>query len=186
MTRDRENFWVFGYGSLMWHPDFPFEQAECALVRGYHRALCALSSRYRGTLEKPGLVVGMDRGGACLGRAYRIAPRRIEDVTAYLHTRELKSGVYQARRVNVVTRAGARVRAHTFVVRRDSPLYTGKIPFERQVELVLQGHGERGTSLEYLANTVAHLEDMNIPCEALRAVLEQAQQVYRDRETNDR
>ncbi|MEQ8195978.1 MAG: gamma-glutamylcyclotransferase [Rhodospirillales bacterium] len=184
MTRNAEDFWVFGYGSLMWRPDFPFEHAGCALVRGYHRALCALSPRARGTREKPGLVVGLDRGGACLGRAFRVAPHRVEEVTAYLHRRELKSGLYRPKHVDFTLRDGSRGRAYTFVIQRESPLYTGKIPLERQIELILQGHGDFGSSLEYLENTVAHLEEMEIPCETLRAVLEQAQHVFRGREAS--
>ena len=72
-----KDLWVFAYGSLTWDPGFPFEEARPALLRGYHRAFCLYSTHYRGTPERPGLVLGLDRGGACRGIAYRIAAPRV-------------------------------------------------------------------------------------------------------------
>ena len=65
-------FWVFGYGSLMWSPCFSYEAKAPGRAHGYHRALCILSTRYRGTLRRPGLVMGLCRGGSCWGMAFRI------------------------------------------------------------------------------------------------------------------
>src|SRR5215469_4449876 len=66
------DLWIFGYGSLMWNPGFPHAEAQPALLHGFHRAFCVYSSRYRGTPERPGLVLGLDRGGACKGVAFRV------------------------------------------------------------------------------------------------------------------
>lgn len=172
--KQQPEFWVFGYGSLMWRPDFPYIDAQRVLVHGYHRTLCALSTGHRGTKEKPSLIVGLDRGGSCLGRGYLVAPKDVENVRAYLRGREQKSGVYEPRHITINLNDGRKYQALTFAVCRTSPLYTGKLPFERQVELVLQGNGRSGTGLEYLQSMVEHLDEMNIPCEKLRAVLKQA------------
>src|SRR5947207_11187194 len=68
----REPVWIFAYGSLMWNPEMPFAERRSALLRGYHRSFCLYSRDYRGTPERPGLVVGLDRGGGCRGIAYRL------------------------------------------------------------------------------------------------------------------
>ncbi len=182
MAHDHNNFWVFGYGSLMWRPDFPHIDAQGALVYGYHRSLCALSTGHRGTRKRPSLIVGLDRGGTCLGRAYRVAPERAEEVAAYLQGREMKSGVYEPRHLTVNLSNGQKTTALTYAVCRESPLYTGKLPLERQVELVLQGKGASGTGLGYLESMVAHLDEMNIPCKHLRAVLQNARIANRQNE----
>ena len=158
----------------MWRPDFPHIDAQRALVYGYHRSLCALSTGHRGTKDKPSLIVGLDRGGTCLGRAYRIAPAQTDEVAAYLHSREMKSGVYEPRYITINLPNGEKTQAVTYAVCRTSPLYTRKLPLKRQVELVLQGKGVSGTGLDYLTSMVTHLDEMNIPCEQLRAVLKQA------------
>src|SRR5689334_21791044 len=70
-----EDLWVFGYGSLIWRPDFDYLERQPARLIGAHRALCVFSHVHRGTPERPGLVLGLDLGGACRGVAYRVAAR---------------------------------------------------------------------------------------------------------------
>src|SRR5438309_829772 len=92
---EAEDLWVFGYGSLMWRPGFEFEEQSPALVRGFHRSLCIFSHVHRGTPEKPGLVLGLDRGGACRGVGFRVAADRRHDTLAYLREREQVTTVYR-------------------------------------------------------------------------------------------
>ena len=174
-TGSADGIWVFGCGSLMWQPDFSYLEVSPALLRGYHRALCVYSTRYRGTPERPGLVMGLDRGGSCRGRAFRVAAAEAEAVLAYLDGREMLTGVYRPDFVGVRLDDGRRVAAYAFIVRRDHRQYTGKLPPERAAELIVQGHGGRGSSLEYLQNTVTHLLGMGIRDKALQRVLEAVQ-----------
>lgn len=154
--------WVFGYGSLMWRPDFPHRETLPALLRGYHRALCIYSTRYRGTAECPGLVLGLDRGGSCRGRAFRVARDDAEAVRDYLWEREMIGYAYLAKWLPVRTPQGT-VRALAFVVdRRHSTDYAGRLDDDRLLSLILRGCGHRGTSLDYLESTVRHLDELGI------------------------
>ena len=110
-------FWVFGYGSLMWRPGFDYLEARPALLRGYHRAFCIKSTHYRGTVDKPGLVLGLDRGGACRGRVFRIAANKAQGVARYLHEREMITGVYDPRWRDIETPRGS-VKAVAYVADR--------------------------------------------------------------------
>src|SRR2546421_11293351 len=90
------DLWVFGYGSLMWRPGFDFVEQVPARLIGEHRALCVYSFVHRGTPEKPGLVLGLDRGGACRGIAFRVAEQNREATIAHLRAREQVTSVYRA------------------------------------------------------------------------------------------
>jgi cation transport protein ChaC len=153
--------WVFAYGSLMWRPGFEHDQAVDAWLHGWHRSLCVYSWVHRGTRERPGLVLGLDRGGSCRGRALGVAPDREADVLRYLDARELVTNVYQRRRLHVTTAAG-RLPAWGYVVRRDHEQYAGKLDGARVLELVRHGVGRSGTCPDYLTSTVAHLEELGI------------------------
>ena len=102
MDRPEGDIWIFGYGSLMWRPNFPFTAAAPALLRGYHRSLCIYSTEYRGTWERPGLVLGLDRGGSCRGQAMKVADKDADEVIAYLHERELVSRLSEAEIVKLI------------------------------------------------------------------------------------
>ena len=153
--------WIFGYGSLMWRPGFAHDAAEPALLRGYHRAFCVYSVHHRGTPARPGLVLGLDRGGSCGGRAYRGAARDAEAVIAYLDAREQVTAVYLRRRVTIEIGA-ERVAAITYVADRAHRQYAGKLALRRAAEIILGGHGVAGDNPEYLEHTVAHLDELGI------------------------
>ncbi|MBF0306917.1 MAG: gamma-glutamylcyclotransferase [Alphaproteobacteria bacterium] len=167
-----DDFWVFAYGSLMWRPGFEHIEARAALLRGYHRDMCVVSTIYRGTPECPGLVMGLDRGGACRGRAFRVASENEAAVRAYLDDREMVTMVYTPRMLPVTLEDGRRIPAWCFVVRRDHPQYAGRLPPAEAARLIRQGVGRAGCAREYLALTVAHLEDMGILDGALHRLLD--------------
>ncbi|GAB6051344.1 gamma-glutamylcyclotransferase [Magnetospira thiophila] len=171
--------WVFGYGSLMWNPGFPFVARHPALVRGYHRALCVYSHHHRGTTEQPGLVLGLDRGGACRGIAFGVAEEQWPNVRAYLDAREMPdvAGVTEAHgsiyepRWLPLSLEETKVRALGYVVRRGHPQYAGRLSLAESSRLVRQGAGLSGTSRDYLAQTVAHLDELGIPDGPLHQLL---------------
>ena len=167
---DGRDLWLFAYGSLMWDPGFPFEEALPALLRGYHRAFCLYSTRYRGTPDQPGLVLGLDRGGACRGIAYRVAAARVDHALQYLWEREMVNNSYICRHVDLQLATG-HVRARAFVINRAHEQYAGKLPLARTVELIFQGHGQRGACRAYLENTVRHLDLLGIPDKRLHQLL---------------
>lgn len=165
-----EDLWVFGYGSLMWNPGFPFAERRDARVIGYHRAFCIYSTHHRGNDAKPGLVLGLDRGGTCLGAAYRIAPENRATVLAYLRQREQVSGVYREARVHLELSAGANdddhpaagVHGTAYVVEPKHPSYTGAMSVATQARLIRAACGRSGPNVEYLVNTWALLTQTGI------------------------
>ncbi len=155
-------FWVFGYGSLMWDPGFEYVEAHPALLHGYHRRLCLWSVRYRGTVDHPGLVLGLDRGGSCHGYAYHVPHALTAEVVDYLCDRELLIGSYDPKLVQVTLEGGRRITALTFVSRPDHPHFVPRLTLEETVSVVNNARGERGCNRSYVVNTVSHMDRMNI------------------------
>jgi cation transport protein ChaC len=154
------DLWVFGYGSLMWRPGFEFTEQAPARLIGEHRALCVYSFDHRGTPEKPGLVLGLDRGGACRGVAFRVAAKRRSDTVEYLRGREQTTHVYREvmRSVWLDNEARQRVSALTYVVDRGHVQYAGRLSLPEQLRHVQQGHGRSGNNREYVLSTVKSIE----------------------------
>ena len=162
------DIWVFGYGSLMWRPNFPHTEAQLALLRGYHRSLCIYSVEYRGTRERPGLVLGLDRGGSCRGRAMKVAGKDAEEVIAYLHEREMINRIYVPKWLPIALPAGAgggekKVRAYAFVADRGHEKFVPSLSEAEAVKLILQGRGKTGTCLDYVQSLVRHMDELGIP-----------------------
>lgn len=162
-----EPLWVFGYGSLMWKPGFAFEERVPGLLRGFHRSLCVYSNRHRGTAEIPGVVMGLDRGGACKGMAFRITPERVEETKAYLTEREQINRVYIEVFPHIRLGDGRVVRALAYVVDRSHCQYAGKLARDEIIRLVRQGNGQSGACRDYVLNTLASMEEMGVSDHAL-------------------
>lgn len=165
-----DEFWVFGYGSLMWRPGFAFEESHTALLRGYHRSMCILSIHHRGTPEKPGLVLGLDRGGACRGMAFRVHPGEQDAVRAYLYEREMVTDVYKPRTLGIRLQDGRSARALCFVVERSHEQYLPCAPDEA-ARLIVQGRGDGGTARDYLSSTIDHLAGLGLRDSRLETLL---------------
>jgi cation transport protein ChaC len=152
--------WVFGYGSLMWRPGFAFTEQVPARLIGEHRALCVYSFVHRGTPEKPGLVLGLDRGGACRGVAFRVAEQQRTATVAYLRAREQVTSVYRevVRSVWLENEPRQRVSALVYVVDRGHVQYAGRLSLAEQLRHVQQGHGQSGANRDYVIATVKAIE----------------------------
>ncbi|WP_299624089.1 gamma-glutamylcyclotransferase [Pelagibius sp.] len=168
-----EDFWVFGYGSLIWHPGFPHVEVRLARLTGFHRCFCVFSHVYRGTPQVPGLVLGLDRGGSCRGLVFRVPSGEGEVALDYLYEREMITGVYRPSWRQAKTDQGP-VSAITFVVDREHRQYAGALSHDRVVDLILQGRGNRGPCIEYLENTVHHLQALGVRDRALERLLKEA------------
>lgn len=162
--RHGDELWVFAYGSLIWKPACDFVEMRTALVHGWHRAFClGWNTRFRGSDENPGLMLALDRGGACNGVLYRLPPDRIDDSMTRLLEREMGwlPSAFPPRWVNA--RTGERtIRALTFCIDRHSGRYVTGLPPERIAAVLATAVGNRGSMAEYLYATVRHLEDAGI------------------------
>ena len=158
------HLYVFGYGSLIWRPGFVHAGMHPALLRGYHRRFCLFSRFYRGTAETPGLVLGLDRGGACRGVAFRVPAPEAAAVLEYLDAREnLGNEVVYTRRLLPVRLLdiGRMTRAVTYVANRKHGSYCRPGP-AAAAETIARGIGQAGANRDYLLNTVAHLRAMGV------------------------
>lgn len=163
--------WVFGYGSLMWDPGFPYTRQMTARLWGFHRGFCVWSHRYRGTPEKPGLVLGLMPGGSCTGKAFRVKRGDEAAVIDYLYRREMVTGVYRPGFHSARMEDGERVMVLAFVADPHHKQYAGYLSEKQVVETISTCSGARGPNAAYLANTVRHLDDLGISDGPLHALL---------------
>jgi cation transport protein ChaC len=164
MTIPGHDLWLFAYGSLMWRPGFAFDEARRARLTGFRRCFCIYSVHHRGTRERLGMVLGLDRGGVCEGIAYRIAAPRVAETLSYLRARELINGVYREALVPVELEQHppVEVMALAFIVERAHPSYARRLPLATQARLIRGGKGVSGANLDYLVSTVRHLHELGI------------------------
>ena len=156
------DFWVFGYGSLMWRPGFAHVETRRARLHGFRRSLCVYSWVHRGTRQRPGLVLGLDRGGSCIGLAFRVPGELRDEVTDYLRERELVTNVYVERSLPIRLEDGGAATALSYVVDRGHRQYAGSLSVEDAAGIVSGGVGQSGRNEEYLFNTVDHLRALGI------------------------
>lgn len=156
------DFWVFGYGSLMWRPGFAHVETQRARLFGFRRALCVTSHVHRGSIDRPGLVLGLDKGGSCVGLAFRVPGDMEAEVMAYLRERELVTNVYRERILPVRLRDGRAVEAVGYVVDRGHHQYAGHLNAEEAARRVRGAVGRSGANEDYVLNTVEHLKAMRI------------------------
>ena len=169
-NRAKADLWVFGYGSLMWRPGFDFEERTLATVRGYRRALCVYSHVHRGTPERPGLVLGLDRGGACKGVAFRVHPAKAEATVAYLREREQVTMVYREIQLRATLADGRVVTTLAYAVDRAHLQYAGVLDLPTLERFVGQGVGVSGANPDYVRQTHDHMIELGIRDSVLAAL----------------
>jgi glutathione-specific gamma-glutamylcyclotransferase len=168
------DFWVFGYGSLIWRPGFEFVEERKAILYGKSRSLCVHSWVHRGTREAPGLVFGLDRGGSCHGMARLVSASKSEPVIAYLRERELVTNVYLEKWVRVKLDDGRQVWALAYVVDRAHEQYASGLTKSERTSRILSAEGVSGKNIDYVANTVKSLHDLGIRDKKLERLLRNA------------
>lgn len=153
--------WVFGYGSLIWNPTIHFTEKRVGHVTGYHRRFCLWTHLGRGNPECPGLLLGLEHGGSCSGLAFRIPTDQAEYECRILWHREMISGSYVPRWVDVRTDTGP-VRAIAFIINREHMRYAGRLSDEKVADAIAKAEGSLGNCADYLINTADHLEKLGI------------------------
>ena len=152
---------IFGYGSLMWNPALHVVDSQLALVQGWHRRFCIRTLMARGSVERPGAMLALDRGGACVGMLMRIAAPRVRDELKLLWQREMLTGSYDVRWVNATARGG-KLRALTFVARPDHERYIGALPVQDVAGLIRTGEGILGSTRSYFERTLQTLARLRV------------------------
>jgi cation transport protein ChaC len=171
--------WVFGYGSLMWRPGFDWVERRAAILQGRRRAFCIYSVHHRGTPERPGLVLGLTRGGSVRGIAYRVQEELWPEVRAYLREREQPTETYIEAEVTVRLEAGERVSCLTFLSDTGHPQWAGSLSPEVQADLIAGGRGLSGRNIDDLADLVAHLREAGIRDRGMEALLSRVEALER-------
>ena len=165
------DFWVFGYGSLMWNPGFETLERQRASLFGLHRSFCIYSWVYRGTPESPGLVLGLNRGGCCRGIALKAPGAKRDEIVSYLRAREQVTSVYLECWRKVRLETGEDVPALTYRVDQTHDQYASELSIEKQVEIIAGAQGKSGPNTDYVESTVEHLRESGIHDHTLEQIL---------------
>jgi cation transport protein ChaC len=165
------DLWVFGYGSLMWRPGFGYAEVRPAVLDGWRRGFCIYSRHWRGTPERPGLVLGLDQGGSCRGLAFRVEAERAAAVKDYLDERELVGYAYLAQTLDIKLDDDRVVGAYVFVADTNHCHYAGHLPLEQAAAIIMDAEGRAGLNRDYLINTIRQLEQDGYAEPELHALL---------------
>lgn len=159
-----ESLWVFGYGSLIWNPDFPVAERQIARATDWHRSFCMRSIHHRGSVEAPGLVLALDHapGVICDGVALRVTPGAEAETLQTLRDRELISSAYLEATLPLTLTDGRKINALAYVIDPDHNQYCGNIPLAEQAQIIAHATGGRGRNRDYLFATADHLADLGI------------------------
>jgi len=134
---------IFGYGSLVWRPDFPYVERRMVKLEGWSRRFWQGSTDHRGTAQAPGRVVTLIEGGECWGAAFRLEEHDLGTVLARLDHRE--QGGYERREVQIGT-----MQALVYFATSDNPNWLGPAPLQEIASTIRSSRGPSGSNLEYL------------------------------------
>ena len=168
--RRNQSVWIFGYGSLMWNPAIHVAERRFARVHGFHRSFCLWTPLGRGSPDNPGMVLGLKPGGSCNGVALRLAPDMVESETQILWRREMFAGVYKPRWLLAHTEHGS-LQTIAFTMDTTHQRYARGVSSALTVRALATAEGRLGSSYEYLASTVAHLDELGVGDGAMHRLL---------------
>lgn len=162
VDESKSDLWVFGYGSLMWSPGFDWVERIPAILSGYHRALCILSVHHRGTPDRPGLVLGLDKGGSCRGLAFRVAVEKADATINYLREREQVTSVYLETQHRLRLIDGRLVDAIAYTADRTHSQFIRGLTHEALLERVSHSVGVSGRNPDYIRATYTEMKKLGI------------------------
>ncbi|TNJ48453.1 gamma-glutamylcyclotransferase [Phaeobacter sp. B1627] len=170
--------WVFGYGSLLWNPEFPVARREVATLNGFARSFCMRSIHHRGSEAEPGLVLALDalEGARCTGLALAVEPGHEDPTLEALRERELISSAYLERVLDVDLASGETVTAVAYVIDPQHVQYC-RLELEEQAQIIAHAVGGRGPNREYLFNTASHLDEIGLRDPDLSWLTERVRQI---------
>jgi glutathione-specific gamma-glutamylcyclotransferase len=161
--------WVFGFGSLIWNPAFHFVERRTARIHGFHRQFCLWARAGRGSPERPGLMLSLERGGSCSGVAYRLARHAAATELDVLWRREMVTMAYRPVWVTAHTPKGPEP-AIAFSANRGHERYVPGLEDEAVAGYLATGSGQMGRCCDYLFDTVKHLRELGIRDRRLEAL----------------
>lgn len=163
--------WLFAYGSLIWNPTVRVEACRVGRIDGWHRAFCLETVVGRGSRAHPGLTLALDSGGDCTGVAFRLPEEGLEHELSLLWRREMLSGAYVPRWLEVTDPEGGAIGcAIAFTMDRANPHYAGGLSEEEVVERLATARGAIGSAAEYLFATCEGLAGHGVSDPALDAL----------------
>jgi len=171
-----EDVWLFGYGSLMWNPAIHYLERKPARLHGYHRQFCLWTTLGRGSESHPGLMLALRPGGSCKGIVYRVAADQVNDELAIVWNREMVSGAYVPKVLDVKTENGP-IKAVVFVINHRHERYAGKLTNDTIVQAIAHAEGPIGLCRDYLYSTVEHMDDLGIADGAMHSLARQVRSV---------
>lgn len=164
-----DDLWIFGYGSLMWNPAIHVAESRKATLEGFHRRFCLSLHVGRASPDKPGLMLALEEGGACVGVAHRIAAEHVESETSILWMREMMSGAYTPSWVKLKFDEGEATGV-TFVINRVHKRYTGDLAEDEIARRIATAEGILGKNRDYIYRTIAELDRMGVVDEPIHAI----------------
>ncbi|MBN3326228.1 CHAC1 glutamylcyclotransferase, partial [Atractosteus spatula] len=153
-TTAKSSVWIFGYGSLVWKPDFKFSRSKVGYIQGYKRRFWHGDNFHRGSNEMPGRVVTLleDRDACTWGMAYEVTGAQIEESLKYLNVRENVLGGYVTKVVEFFPRDDNEpsILALVYIATSDNPIYLGPASPEEIAAQIAISSGKTGHNIEYL------------------------------------
>jgi cation transport regulator ChaC len=166
-SRHDDGLWIFGYGSLVWRPEFAHRARRPAFVRGFARRFWQGSTDHRGLPHRPGRVVTLVRDDdpvlrqaepgfrptPCWGTAYHVPAGDPDGVLTRLDHRE--RGGYERVALDLSLVVGTAsdaqtVRGLVYIAGPTNANYLGPAPLTAIAAQVAGAVGPSGANPEYV------------------------------------